>query len=183
MDYYCDTKLYFMKYPHSLLHLFFIVFLFSFFSVRSQSCSNCSDYALSEKSSTYTVSTGQTLCIDSLSSFSGNIVMNGGTLCISGNFQPASLTFNSGSIINRGVSYLSSINLSSNRTFINKPGAILNVDGSLTISGGILTNLGVVNVSGNLQNNSGQITNSNIINCTAVTGNNTITNNGLLNTN
>jgi hypothetical protein len=116
--------------------------------------------------------------------FTGSITLNGGTVCNKGFFKPTVLVINSGTLNNiSNMSLDGSIVLGTNISFVNSPGAIFSVNGSLTISGGAFINDGITNIETNLVNTSGSVTNTSIINCTQVSGGNAITNTGIINSN
>jgi hypothetical protein len=165
----------------------FFVLTFSFlgsFLMKGQSCGTCSINITGLDSSSYTLSGGQTLCIDSTGVFKGLITVNGGTICNNGVFLPKVLTFNSGLINNNSTATIkSATSLGNGQTINNQPGAILGVSGNLSLSGGILNNDGILNISGNINNSSGSFSNSSIINCILLTGTNTMSNTGVINTN
>jgi hypothetical protein len=164
------------------LFLFVTVFLFSQFG-NSQTCGTCSINIVGLDSSAYTISSGQTICIDTTGNFVGTITLEGGTVCNKGLFNAKILTFNSGTIDNYGNMSFSAVTLSANRYINNKADAISNISGTLIISGGNFTNNGIANVTQNITNNSGTLNNTGILNCIQITGSNTITNSGVINSN
>ncbi len=128
---------------------------------------------------TYTISTGETLCIYKTGTCRGSIVLNGGTICNNGKLIPKSFVFNSGVIINNKMMKVNSnFYLSSSTSCINSPGSVFNINGSLSITGGSLVNEGIINTSGNINNNSGVLDNKTIINCSSLLGSNSIIDHG-----
>ncbi len=152
--------------------------------LMAQNCGTCSTSINSSDTSVIVVNSGQTLCIDTMGYFTGSITLNGGTICNKGFFKPAVLVINSGTLNNiSNTSLDGSIVLGSNMSFVNSPGAIFSVNGSLTLSGGTFTNDGITNIETNFINTSGSVSNSSIINCAQVSGSNSITNTGIINSN
>jgi len=163
----------------TLLFWFCLVTSISF----AQNCGTCNVNITTNDTLTYSANSGQLICINSSGNFLGNITVNGGTVCVSGNFNPKSITINSGVIINNGNATLNtSVSFGSSFQLINNSGAILNVNGNLTSSSFNVTNSGIINVVANI-NNSGTITNSNIINCVLLSGSGTINDTGIINSN
>jgi len=160
-----------------ILGLFLITVL-----VKSQSCSVCNFNSSQNDTSNYTVQVGEVLCIDSLSTFLGSVTLNGGTICNAGFLNPKQLVLNSGSILNSGnITLNTSLMISSGLSITISESSVINVAGTLTISGGSITNNGFINVSDVIQNNAGTITNQNVINCLHLIGNPIAT--GIVNTN
>ncbi|MCC6370243.1 MAG: hypothetical protein IT236_04485 [Bacteroidia bacterium] len=173
----------------------YLVFLLAFISttVQSQSCGSCaspysSDTLLikitASDSATYLIGTGKTLCIFAGAKFTGTVTLNGGFICNKGKFSPKVFTVNSGTLTNSGNCRIPSITLTSGKVIKNTPKSILNVEGgNFTINGGTLINEGILNLDENLINTSGTLVNKSIINCKQVTGNNALTNLGIINSN
>lgn len=165
-----------------------IISLFAFLTLTyfasAQSCGSCTVNISGYDTLAYTVNSGQTFCVDTTGNFQGILILNGGTVCNKGYFNPHSFTFNTGTIDNYGNSTLeTSITLSSNKVINNKPDAVTNLSGGLTLSGGAFTNNGITNISQNITNTSGTINNTGILNCVQLTGSNSVTNTGVINTN
>ncbi len=172
-----------MKFSIRIFFLTAMLFIF-FNNGKGQSCGTCSINITSLDSSSYTVNSGVTFCVDTTGNFVGTIVLNGGTLCNKGLFKPKTITLTSGILSNYGNSSLnSSITIGSSIQVSNSEDAIININGTLTNSGGSITNDGIMNVDQNIQNNSGTIINNSVINCTQITGSGTLTNTGKINTN
>jgi len=147
-------------------------------------CTVCTTHIIGIDTLSYTVTTGQTLCIDSIGVLNGNIVLSGGTICNKGVFNPASLTLTSGTIYNYGNAQINSNStLGSSLTWNNYGGSILNLSGTMTVSGGTVSNDGIMNVETTLDFSSGTFSNQNIINCSTLTGSGTIVNTGIINSN
>lgn len=160
-----------------------LAILFPVEKVKAQ-CSICTTHIIGSDSLTYTVSIGQTLCVDSTGILKGTIVLNGGTICNKGIFNPASVTFTSGELHNYGNAQVNfNSTLGTSLTWINYGGSILNLNGSLTVSGGSFSNEGILNVETTLTFSSGTFSNQNIINCATLAGSGTITNTGIINSN
>lgn len=152
--------------------------------LKAQTCGTCSVNITSFDTLAYTINVGQTFCVDTTGNFSGTIILNGGTVCNKGFFNPSSITFNSGTIANYGnTSVALSISIGNNKTIINNADAIFNITGGITMSGGNFTNNGITNISQNITNTSGTINNTGILNCVQLTGSNAITNTGVINSN
>lgn len=113
----------------------------------SCNCDSC-DWIIDHTVATsYTINSGQKLCIRTTGVATGTItVNNGGTICNSGQLTPAAFTFNGGRLINNstGIAELpSGITLGAD-TLVN--------DGEFTATGNITANLGAVfSNSGNLE--------------------------------
>jgi hypothetical protein len=160
-----------------------VLVLFTLFKVSAQNCTGCTTSISGNDTLSYNVGSGQVLCITGGGNFLGNITVNGGTVCVAGNFNPKSITFTSGVINNNGnVSIASSVTLPSGFAINNNAGAILNVSADLNLNAGTLSNDGIVNVV-NAISNSGTITNSNIINCVQISGSGTLNDTGIINSN
>ena len=169
---------------NSVYLLITLLFLLTINSLKAQNCGTCSISINNSDTSSLVLSSGQTLCIDTMGYFSGSITLNGGTICNKGFFKPVSFTFNSGTLNNlANSSFDGNTTISSGKTITNQPGAILSIIGSLTISGGTYSNDGISNIDTTINNNSGSFSNSSIINCTQLTGSNTFVNTGIINAN
>lgn len=166
-----------------------LIFLLAFIALganlsKAQICGTCTVNITGYDTLVYSLNTGQTFCIDTTGHFAGTIIINGGTVCNKGFFNPGTITFNSGTIDNYGnTSIVSSLTLSNNKIINNKPDAVTNLTGALTLSGGSFTNNGIINISQNVTNTSGTLNNTGILNCIQITGSNTLTNTGVINTN
>jgi hypothetical protein len=155
----------------------------STFKLSGQTCGGCSTSISGNDTLTYNVESGQMLCIANSGNFLGKITISGGTVCITGNFNPQSITITSGVINNNGNATInSSVTFGSSFLLHNNSGAILNISGNLTLSSSAITNDGIINVVNDIAN-SGSITNSNIINCVQITGSGSLTNTGIINSN
>lgn len=154
-----------------------------FYSGKSQSCGTCSINITSLDSSSYTVNSGETFCVDTTGNFVGTITLNGGTICNRGVFSAKVLTINNGVLSNySNLSINTNASFGSSCQLNNYGGAILNVNGSLTVSGASIVNDGIINIYQNISN-SGSVTNTNIINCYQLTGSGTVNNTGVINQN
>lgn len=154
------------------------------FTLKSQTCGTCTLNITGYDTLAYTVSAGQTLCIDTTGNFAGSIILNGGSVCNKGMLNPISLTFNSGTIDNySNANISSSLSLSANQLINNTVDAVMNIASSLTISGGTLSNNGIINVSQACTNTSGTLNNAGILNCLQMTGTNPVNNTGVINAN
>lgn len=163
----------------------FLILLVCVSVSNAQTCTHCQSrvhdtlvYRISSTdTATYVLSAGRTLCIYDSGMFKGRVVINGGTICNSGEFFPKSILFNSGSIINNKTAKIwMNLTLGSGSVFINNSGSTLDIGINLTISGGTLNNEGLINAGGRIHNNSGLVHNKSIINCASLTGINTIMN-------
>lgn len=164
--------------------MFFWVLIFFVTSYQGQNCSSCNTVISSYDTLSYTIENGQTFCIDSTGNFQGAIILNGGTICNKGYFNPENITFNSGTIDNYGNATIPiTLLLGASKVINNKTDAIINFFGDLTLNGGTFTNYGISNITQNLTNSSGSITNAGILNCLQVIGVNVLNNSGVINTN
>jgi len=144
-------------------------------------CTVCTTHILGLDSGTYTVTIGQTLCVDSTGVLAGTVILNGGTICNKGVFKPGTLTLTSGTFYNYGsAAVTSNVTFGSSLSWTNYGGSILNLEGSLTVSGATVSNDGILNVETTLTFSSGSFSNSNIINCSSLTGSGTISNTGTI---
>lgn len=167
------------------------IFLLSAFALlmslnlKSQNCGTCTYSFNDSDTSTVVVATGETLCIDSMAIFNGKVTMNGGTLCVRGIFNPSSFVFNSGTITNYGNMTLNtnSISFGSGSVLANKADAMLNIRGSITLTGATFSNEGIINVDQTINATSGTLSNNSLINCAILSGASNITNQGTINTN
>ena len=140
-------------------------------TLAAQSCGNCVLTISGANNTSYTVNPGQTICLDSTAMYTGNITMNGGTICNKGIFKPQSLNFTSGTISNYGnIKIAGNFLLGSNQTIVSERKAFLKIGGNLTISGGTFTNKGITNVNVTLAYVAGSFTNSGIVNCETLSG-------------
>lgn len=161
-----------------------IIFFFIWNNSIGQNCGTCSIVISTNDTSSYTVGSGVTLCIDTLGNFTGNITLSGGTVCNKGLFNPSQVTFNSGAINNFSNSTINTnIILTSGKFLTNQPGGIMGIGGSITVGGGDLGNDGILNITLGVSNNSGTLINTGIMNCQQLTGSNAVNNTGIINTN
>lgn len=151
--------------------------------MNAQSCASCNENVTDYNAGSYTITTGQTFCVDSTGNFEGNLVLNGGTLCVKGVFKAKIFSFTSGTILNSGNFSSGALTLGSGKNLQNISGGVINFTGNVTLSGGQITNDGILNVRQTLTNTSGTFTNAGILNCGQLSGSNTINNTGVLNTN
>lgn len=166
----------------SLTKILVLFFLFFGGEKIFSQCTICTTTILGIDSNTYTVTIGQTFCVDSTGIFNGTVILNGGTICNRGSFKPSSVTFTSGTFYNYGsAAIITNTTFGSSISWTNYGGSILNLDGSLTVSGGTMSNDGILNVDSTLTFSSGTFSNSKIINCTSLTGSGTISNTGTIN--
>jgi len=147
-------------------------------------CAGCTVSVNDIDTNSYTLTSGQVLCIDTNGVVKGNIVLNGGSICNKGIFKPENFTYTLGEMINNGnMSFPGAITLSAGSILNNGVSSVINFTGTLTISGANFTNNGVMNIETNIQNNSGTVVNNSIINCQEVLGTGALTNNGVINSN
>lgn len=167
-----------------LRFLFIVLLVFLFIKSNAQSCSTCTLHVSGVDSSSYTINTGQSLCIDSSGVFYGTITINGGLVCNNGIFNPSTINFVGGTVSNNSnASFSAAITFSTNALINNSSTGILNFNNGITMSGGALTNNGILNVNQNITNSSGSITNTSIINCETMSGAGSLTNSGIINSN
>lgn len=171
----------------TVLKLILITLTFCLFpeSSSAQTCSGCTYSITQRDTNSYTINTGQTFCIDSAGKFSGNIVINGGTICNRGLFIPKTISFQTGTIDNfAAVVFNENISLGSACVFNNNAKSASRFKKSLIIVGALITNQGIITVGEQISITSGSVVNSGITNCRGVSGTSTlITNTGILNKN
>ena len=161
--------------PLAVLLFFFV----TSYTANAQ-CSTC-NFTLSGNTE-YTISPGKTYCVRAGTTFSGNVNMDGGTLCVMGTYEGG--TINSwnggGTIYNTGVIAKSSLSISNNIQFhnygkLNISGAFeINTNsfftnyssGTLTVGGTLnnnarFNNLGTVNIQGDYSSNAKSTVNTN----------------------
>lgn len=170
-----------MKYIYKLTFIVFFSSLANF--IAAQSCTTCNQMIIGIDTSSYTVSTGQTLCIDSTAVFKGKVTLNGGTICNNGVFNPSLFVVSSGAIYNYSTfSILNNCTLNSAVNITNNEAAIFSVDFNFIIGGATILNNGIINVGNNCDANSGSLTtNNNILNCVTIVGEQNLINNGVIN--
>src|SRR3989344_2349550 len=158
-----------------ILCLICCVFLMTY--AANAQCAGCTVSVNDIDTNSYTLTSGQVLCIDTNGVVKGNIVLNGGSICNKGIFKPENFTYTLGEMINNGnMSFPGAITLSAGSILNNGVSSVINFTGTLTISGANFTNNGVMNIETNIQNNSGTVVNNSIINCQEVLGAGTLTN-------
>jgi hypothetical protein len=151
---------------------------------HSQTCGTCTVNVTTLDSASYTINTGQILCVDTTGNFIGTVTLNGGTVCNKGLFNPKIINLTSGTVSNySNASFKSALSIGSSIQLINNADAIMSIAGNLTVGGGTVTNSGIININQVLQNNSGSLTNSSVINCSQMTGNGPLNNTGVINAN
>ncbi len=160
------------------------VFIFSLSSfIKGQSCSNCDVIVSTSNNTSYTVSSNQIFCIDSIGKYTGTITLNGGVICNKGVFKPQLITIITGTLNN--YSYFSINNsFKVNKGFVYnaEKKSFTKINNNLNVCGGVFINKGISNVKNNFSFTSGTITNQGILNCNAIsTGTNTYINTGIIN--
>lgn len=83
-------------------------------------CTSCTITISGASSTSYTLSSGQRLCITSTGTYTGNITLNGGSVCNQGTISVNGISFNSGSIQNQGTLNMSGTLAINNGSFVNK---------------------------------------------------------------
>ena len=152
--------------------------LFSLFftsTSKAQTCNTCTVHITGNDTSSYTISTGQTLCIDSGYAFTKNITLNGGNICISGVFSPTSFTNNGGTLTinpNAVFIYQADLNLGALQITLSEK-SVLNVLGKLTLDNtSKINNKGSINTSNNIVLNTGStLENNGVLNYTSLENN------------
>jgi hypothetical protein len=120
---------------------------------------------------TYTVSIGQTFCIDSTGQFEGSLTLSGGTICNKGIFHPKLFSASTGTIMNHTCLRIDGdVTLPSGLSLVNGSQSTAALLGNLTISGGTLSNAGITNVEQDIVFSSGALGNTAIVNCRTLTG-------------
>lgn len=172
-----------MKSPKKLFkQLSFAILLLLCITVKSQTCGTCTINVTTRDTNSYTIGTGQTMCIDSTGRFFGKITLNGGTLCNRGICNLKQLTFNSGSIVNKSImTYPGGLTITSGKSLDNTKKGILQVEEDVVVNGGSLVNAGIINVMLDLTNTTGSFDNRKVINCRAVSGSTVFVNRGIIN--
>jgi phage baseplate assembly protein gpV len=170
-----------LKKPNSLAAL--AIFIILALRLHGQPCGNCSTVISGTNAASYTVNTGQTLCIDSTGIFTGSLTLSGGTLCNKGNFKPALFMFDSGTFTNNSIAAITgTLNLSNGKTVLCGKRSFLQLSGDATVSGGNFSNKGIVNIKNNVTSNSGTFSNTGILNCRTFSGAvGSYTNTGIIN--
>jgi hypothetical protein len=164
--------------------LFLVALVLMGYTAKSQTCGTCTVNITDFDNGSYTITTGQTFCVDSTGNFEGSLTLNGGTLCNKGIFKAQGFVYQSGIITNKGTMSVSNgLNLNSSHTFDNTVTAVLNLKNNLSVTGGNFTNAGIINIQQNIIHSSGSFSNSGIMNCEQVTGSATINNTGVINSN
>jgi fibronectin-binding autotransporter adhesin len=163
-----------------LYYLAVLMFFFTASFTANAQCSTC-NYSLSGNG-TYTISAGNTYCIRAGITFSGTVNMDGGTLCVMGNYDGGTINSYSGggTIYNNGTITKSSLSISNNiqfhnygrlsvsgtfeintnSLFYNHPSGNLTVNGNLS-NNARYNNQGTVTISGEYASNSGSTQNEN----------------------
>lgn len=126
-----------------------IVLLWSLFSVGKvmSQCTGCTTVIATSTGASYTVNTGVTMCINAGVTFSGNITLNGGTVCNSGTVTSMTFLkgiFNNYKLFRRSASISAAIN--GNCTVNNYAGSTFSVTGSLNLATTTATNQLYINV-------------------------------------
>jgi hypothetical protein len=87
---------------------------------NGQNCQICTYTVNAPDTSTYTLNSGQTLCITSSGVVNGTVILNGGIVCNSGIFRPANFKYEDGDFDNYGDFYSRVILvLKNNSRFVN----------------------------------------------------------------
>lgn len=95
-----------VKTPNKMIKQIFkkvtLVILFATIAgnLSAQTCDTCTWHITGNNATSYTVSTGQTLCIDSSGIATGTILLQGGTICNHGTIDVSSITLTSGTVYN-----------------------------------------------------------------------------------
>lgn len=154
------------------LSLLFLLFTAGNLTTQAQ-CTSCT-YTLSANSNAnYNLNPGQTLCIQPGVIYTGNLDINGGTLCNRGTVGSGNINFNSGNIYNYGTfnrssgfnfsgtfenygtaTFGGSLNINSGGRLINAANSVLTINGSVSNNGSI-DNRGRMNVKGDFTVNGG----------------------------
>lgn len=162
------------------LYTIFTVLLFTVCITNNNfaQCSTCTYTVNANSNSNYNLNSGQTLCIKSGVVFTGNININGGTVCNNGTITNSNVNFNSGTIYNYGtwtknsalplggkfhnygtLTIGNSININNNGELYNYLGATLTVGGHLN-NNYIFKNYGDVKIDGNFSANHASVNES-----------------------
>ncbi len=102
-------------------------------------------YTISNTSATsYTLTTGQSLYIEPSGTYTGTLILNGGTVCNAGVFSPASLTFLDGTLTNTATATITNALTLSNGVLNNCAAGKITFSGSTntTVLKGIVNNWG-----------------------------------------
>ena len=140
------------------LHFLIVLMSLQFSSILSNAqCGTCTINITANSSISYTLTPGQTLCINPGITYTGDVTMSGGTLCNRGNYPSGNINVwqQGGTVYNSGTMTKNNLSTANNLNFYNT--GTLQVYGDLNISSGSgfynNTN-GVLNVTGSINNNS-----------------------------
>lgn len=153
-------------YQRTALIVFFAALAGTLFA---QTCSNCTWHITGNDTSSYTIGTGQTLCVDTSGIVTGTIILQGGTICNNGTVSVSGITLSSGMVVNK-KKFITSQDLSiNNGVIIQNEGssAIIKVNGTLSsYSINFMNGYGAnIDISGNVYLHSGTIINLGYLKC------------------
>ncbi|MBI2271341.1 MAG: hypothetical protein HYU69_13440 [Bacteroidetes bacterium] len=123
----------------SVRRLFLIAALFIACNAElySQTCTGCTITVSTVDGGTYTITTGQKLCVTSTGLLQGTITLNGGTICNEGVVHPSAFTFTDGTFNNYGQLKYDGILLVSNSSVLNNYNdGVIRLSNSLIVAPG-----------------------------------------------
>lgn len=126
------------------------ILLFALFAAPlsgfGQNCSGCTQTISTNTTANFTVTAGTTLCIQQGVTLTGNLILNGGTVCNDGT-QLGDILLQSGTYNNYGLIQDTSSGIVQNGGFFNNYGTVDAATYSTNGAGFIFINTGVFNVS------------------------------------
>lgn len=153
--------------------------------LTAQNCSPCNTLITGADNLSYTVSGGQTLCLDTLAEFTGTIILNGGVVCNRGVFNPQFIALTSGTLVNQALMvFTPTLSIGLGAVLFNQATGSAAIGDDVDISSGSLLNDGILDLKENLLFNSGQLINNGVINCRQLSGSavSLIVNSSIINT-
>jgi hypothetical protein len=169
--------------PYRLL--FTVLMLFTTYLVKAQTtCSGCTITINGPDSGSYTVASGQTLCIAAGAVFTGTLIVNGGTVCNLGEMLPDTFLLNQGTFLNSGlITVKKNLLIHSGVVFNNQTTGVMTLLGHLSFAANNaqFINAGTLTTTGNITVGSGTFTHTGVINCRHLYGNTSQNGTGAIN--
>lgn len=146
-------------------------------------CSDCSSTISGNRSDNLNVNSGETVCILTGASFSGNLTMNGGTLSVCGTLSPRNINGEGTIIINEdGVFMSNNLSINSENLTIKNYSDAFFVSGNQINNNGYFLNYATISVNGINNNTNAYIENHGTLNIGGSFNNNAyVDNSGFLN--
>lgn len=172
-----------MKHKLALKALLCLLYTLCYYRFSAQACGPCTNLITGADNQSYTVTSGQTFCVDTLGEFTGTLVLNGGLVCNKGVLNPSLLALSSGSLSNFALLKFDSLSLTTGVFLLNGISGLIRLEGGLTVDSATFENAGIVEVGSDLTFTSGAIINSSIVKCRYLLGSSisTISNTGIIN--